>query len=80
MKFFNEEIIKEVLEYNREFGILRLDTLYMFKEDVEASIQTRHLERLKNCRTLKHRTISSKLRWDELEQMAVEFSELTQKY
>jgi len=80
MKYFNEEIIEEVLEYNVGFGILRLDTLYMFREDAEASIQTRHLERLKNCKTLKRRTISSKLRWGELEQMAVEFNELTQKY
>lgn len=80
MKYFNEEIIEEVLQYNIGFGILKCDTFYMFKDDAEEAIQRRHLERLKNCRTLKNRTISSKLRWDELEEMAIEFSELTQKY
>jgi len=80
MKYFNEEIIEDVLKYNIIFGILKSDTFYMLKDDAEEAIQRRHLERLKNCRTLKKRTISSKIRWDELEEMAIEFSELTQKY
>jgi len=80
MKFFNSDIVEEVLEYNKGFGILRFNTLNTFREDAESAIQTRHLERLKNCKTLKSRTISSKLRWDELEEMAIEFRELSERY
>ena len=80
MKFFNEKVIEEVLEYNVAFGILKCDTLYMFREDAQTAIQTRHLERLKKCKSLKQRTNSSKIRWDELEEMGNEFVELTHKY
>jgi hypothetical protein len=76
MKYFNVHNIREVLEYNKKYNILLYDTLLTFKNDATDAIQNRHIDRLKYCKTLKQRTSSSKLRWAELEQMAIEFSEL----
>ena len=80
MKYFNVETIEEVLEYNSSFNILRSETLSTFRDDAEDAIQRRHLMRLKTCKSLEDRTRSSKLRWEELEKMAIEFRFLSDRY
>ena len=80
MKYFIKHTIDEVLEYNKGFGILRIETLDMFRENAETGIQNRHLERLKKTKSLGQRTASSKIRWAELEELAVEFRELSDSY
>jgi len=80
MKFFDKNMVEEVLEHNHEFNISNLRTLHMLRDDAELGIQGRHLERLKKCKTLKCRTKSSKIRLKELDELATEFNELLTDY
>jgi hypothetical protein len=66
MKFFNKETFVE-------FSIC-------MKEKAIKDINERHLARLKKGSSLAHRTNSSKIRWDELNEMAIEFNYLNKKY
>ena len=66
MKFFNKETFVE-------FSI-------SLKEKAKEAITVRHLLRLKNCKSLTDRTNSSKIRMKELDEMAIEFNCLKQKY
>ena len=50
------------------------------KEKAIKDINERHLARLKKSSSLAHRSNSSKIRWDELNEMAIEFNYLNKKY
>lgn len=66
MKYFNQQ------------SFLKVSIL--MREKAKEAITQRHLQRLKTCKTQKDRTISSKIRWTEFEEMALEFNKLSQNF
>jgi len=50
------------------------------KQKAKDAITDRHMMRLKKSNSLADRTNSSKIRWREFDEMAIEFNCLKQKY
>jgi len=80
LKYFDLDLVAEVLHHNSTFSIPILDTLLQFKMDAKKAIHDRCDARLSKADCLSQRTSAAKARNVELDDMAKEFQDVVNTF